>query len=74
MCKALCEYNTENPTSTQKRLQQWVSEKFKLTSEPNNNINTIKRSSEYLSTNIEKGDAKCHKTAKFPKLEKVLNE
>lgn len=30
MHKTLCEYNIENPTCTQKQLQQWVSKKFNL--------------------------------------------
>lgn len=74
MRKALYKYNIENPTCTQKQLQQWVSEKFNLQVSQATISNTIKRSSEYLSANIKKGDTKRHKTAKFLELEKVLHE
>ena len=74
MRKALCQYNIENLTSTQKQLQQWVSEKFNLQVSQTIIANMIKKSSEYLSTNIEKSDAKRHKTAKFPELEKIEDD
>ena len=74
MSKSLCDNHKKNPTSTQKDLQQWVKTMFDLQVSQAMILNTIKRSSEYLSTVIEKGDAKWHKPAKFPELENVLYE
>ena len=58
MSKSLCDNHKKNPTSTQKDLQQWVKTMFDLQVSQAMILNTIKRSSEYLSTVIEKGDAK----------------
>ena len=51
-----------------------MSKKFNLQVNQTTISNTIKRSSEYLSANIEKSDVKGHKTAKFLELEKVIYE
>lgn len=73
--RELCEYKQQNPACTQKQLQQWVSEKFNLQVSQATISNTIKRSAEYLSvSDIPKDDAKRHKAAKFPELEKALYE
>ena len=74
MRKALCEYKSENPASSKKELQKWVSEKFNIQISQATISNTIKRSSEYLSADLTKPDAKRHKSAKFPNLEKILYE
>ena len=75
MRKALCQYSKEHPTSTQKELQQWVSEKFDLKVSQATIPNTLKRSSKYLSIDIEKGGhVKRHKSSKFPEMEKPLFE
>ena len=73
--KALCEYRRDHPTITQKELQQWLDEKYHLKVSQGTISNTIKRSAEYLSANLEKGgDVKRHKPAKFPEMEKVIYE
>ena len=36
--------------------------------------NTLKRSSEFLSVDLQKGDVNLHKSVKFPDLEKALYE
>ena len=58
MRRSLCEHHKKNPSSTQKDLQQWVKTMFDLQVSQATISNTIKRLSEYLSTAIEKGDAK----------------
>ncbi|KAM3287572.1 hypothetical protein P3S67_021002 [Capsicum chacoense] len=73
--RELCEYKQQNLACTQKQLQQWVLEKFNLQVSQATISNTIKRSAEYLSAaDIPKDEAKRHKAAKFPKLEKSLFE
>ncbi|KAL4590474.1 hypothetical protein LXL04_003404 [Taraxacum kok-saghyz] len=64
--RALCKHNKDNPSLTQKQLQEWVSQATIS--------NTVKRSLEYLSLAPERGDVKRHKSAKFPDLEKSLYE
>ena len=74
MRKTLCEHARDNPFCTQKQLQQWVAEKFNLQVSQATISNTIKKSTDYLSANMERGDTKRHKGAKFPELEAVLYE
>ncbi|KAJ9542427.1 hypothetical protein OSB04_028933 [Centaurea solstitialis] len=64
--RALCKHNKDNPSVTQKQLQEWVSQATIS--------NTVKRSLEYLSLAPERCDVKRHKPAKFPDLEKSLDE
>ncbi|KAH1232015.1 ARS-binding protein 1 [Glycine max] len=70
--KELCEYKRDNPASTQKDLQRWLEGKFELKVSQETISNTLKRSNDYLSTEIEKGRAeiKRHKPAKYPDMEK----
>lgn len=72
--KALCKHNKDNPSLTQKQLQEWVLSKYGLQVSQGTISNTIKRSLEYLSLAPESGDVKRHKPAKFPELEKSLYE
>jgi len=74
--KELCEYKRDNPASTQKDLQRWLKEKFELKFNQRTISNTLKRSDEYLSAEIEKEKAeiKRHKPAKYPDMEKVVYE
>ncbi|KAM3305917.1 hypothetical protein P3S67_012786 [Capsicum chacoense] len=73
--RELCEYKQQNLACTQKQLQQWVLENFNLQVSQATISNTIKRSAEYLSAaDIPKDEAKRHKVAKFPELEKALFE
>lgn len=75
MRKALCEYKRDHPTCTQKDLQEWVDEKYRLKVSQGTISNTLKRSSEYLSANFEKGGSiKRHKKAKYPDMERALYE
>ncbi|XP_039690607.1 CENP-B homolog protein 2-like [Medicago truncatula] len=74
--KELCEYKRDNPASTQKDLQRWLEGKFQLKVSQGTISNTLKRSNDYLSAEIEKGRAeiKRHKPAKYPDMEKVVYE
>ncbi|KAL5153433.1 ARS-binding protein 1 [Glycine soja] len=74
--KELCEYKRDNPASTQKDLQRWLEGKFELKVSQGTISNTLKRSDDYLSIEIEKGRAKIkrHKPAKYPDMEKVFYE
>ncbi|KAL5154444.1 ARS-binding protein 1 [Glycine soja] len=74
--KEFCEYKRDNPTSTQKDLQRWLEGKFELKVSQGTISNTLKRSDDYLSAEIEKGRAeiKRHKPAKYPDMEKVVYE
>ncbi|XP_016681180.2 CENP-B homolog protein 1-like [Gossypium hirsutum] len=74
MRKTLCEYKNEHPSSSQKDLQQWVQQTFDLSISQSTISNTLKRSSEYLSKDINNSNVKMHKLAKYLKLEKVLYE
>ncbi|CAK8530481.1 unnamed protein product [Lathyrus sativus] len=56
--KELCEYKRDNPTSTQKDLQRWLEEKFQLKVSQETISNTLRRSDDHLSTELEKGRAK----------------
>ncbi|KAH1194247.1 CENP-B 2 [Glycine max] len=72
--KEFCEYKRDNPASTQKDLQRWLEGKFELKDSQGTISNTLKRSDDYLSAEIEKGRAeiKRHKPAKYPDMEKVV--
>ena len=72
----MCEYKRDNPASTQKDLQRWLEGNFELKVSQGTISNTLKRSDDYLSTEIEKGRAeiKRHKPAKYPDMEKVVYE
>ncbi|CAK8567218.1 unnamed protein product [Lathyrus sativus] len=74
--KELCEYKRDNPASTQKDLQIWLEEKFQLKVSQGTISNTLKRSDDYLSAEIEKEkvEIKRHKPAKYPDMEKVVYE
>ncbi|KAL6517538.1 hypothetical protein OROMI_033239 [Orobanche minor] len=72
--RAICEHKKEHPTLMQKDMQAWVKEKFGLDSSQTTISNTLKRSAEYLSEEMKISDAKRHKSAKYPDLEKVLYE
>ncbi|XP_052487935.1 CENP-B homolog protein 1-like [Gossypium raimondii] len=74
MRKTLCAYKNEHPSSSQKDLQQWVQQTFDLSVSQSTISNTLKRSSEYLSKDINNSNVKMHKLAKYLKLEKVLYE
>nr|KJB15076.1 hypothetical protein B456_002G159000 [Gossypium raimondii] len=68
MRKALCEYKNEHSSSNKKDLQQWVQQTFDLSVIQSTISNTLKRSSEYLSKEINNSNSK------YPELEKVLYE
>nr|GEU49770.1 hypothetical protein [Tanacetum cinerariifolium] len=70
--RALCKHNKDNPSLTQKQLQEWVHSNYGLQVSQATISNTVKRSLEYLSLAPERGDVKRHKPAKFPDLEKSL--
>ncbi|XP_022007621.1 uncharacterized protein LOC110906861 [Helianthus annuus] len=72
--RALCKHNKDNPSLTQKQLQEWVHSNYGLQVSQATISNTVKRSLEYLSLAPERGDVKRHKRAKFPDLEKSLYE
>ncbi|XP_010419288.1 PREDICTED: CENP-B homolog protein 2-like [Camelina sativa] len=73
--KELCEYKRDHTKCTQKELQLWIQEKFQIQVSQGTISNTLKRSDEYLSTNLEsRKDIKRHKPAKYPEMEKVLFE
>ncbi|AES87014.1 hypothetical protein MTR_4g019100 [Medicago truncatula] len=74
--KELCEYKRDNPASTQKDLQRWLEGKFQLKVSQGTISNTLKRSNDYLSAEIEKrrAEIKRHKPAKYPDMEKVVYE
>ncbi|KAL4295203.1 hypothetical protein GQ457_12G029170 [Hibiscus cannabinus] len=73
--KALCEYKIDHPTCIRKNLQEWVEEKYRSKVSKGTISNTLKRLSEYLAANFEKGgDAKRHKPTKYPDMEKVVYE
>ena len=74
--KELCEYKRDNPISTQKDLQRWLEGKFQLKVSQRTISNTLKRSDDYLSTEIENGrvEIKRHKPAKCPDMENVVYE
>ncbi|GKD13484.1 CENP-B homolog protein 2-like protein [Tanacetum coccineum] len=72
--RALCKHNKDNPSLTQKQLQEWVHSNYGLQVSQATISNTVKRSLEYLSLAPERGDVKRHKPAKFPDLEKSLYE
>ncbi|XP_047331423.1 uncharacterized protein LOC124934999 [Impatiens glandulifera] len=61
MRNALCEHVRDNPSCTKKQLQQWVAEKFNLQVSQATISNTIKKSTNYLSANMERGDTRRHK-------------
>ena len=61
--KELCEYKRDNPASTQKDLQRWLEGKFELNVNQGTIPNTLKRSNDYLSSEIEKkGKSRDQKT------------
>nr|GEV45149.1 hypothetical protein [Tanacetum cinerariifolium] len=70
--RALCKHNKDNPSLTQKQLQEWVHSNYGLQVSQATISNTVKWSLEYLSLAPERGDVKRHKPAKFPDLEKSL--
>ncbi|KAL4567236.1 hypothetical protein LXL04_022812 [Taraxacum kok-saghyz] len=72
--RALCKHNKDNPSLTQKQLQEWVHSNYGLQVSQATISNTVKRSLEYLSLAPERGDVKRHKPAKFPDLEESLYE
>ncbi|CAK8533235.1 unnamed protein product [Lathyrus sativus] len=74
--KEFCEYKRDNSASTQKDLQRWLEGKFQLKISQRTISNTLKRSDDYLSAEIEKGRAeiKRHEPAKYPDMEKVIYE
>ncbi|GJX71359.1 CENP-B homolog protein 2-like protein [Tanacetum coccineum] len=72
--RALCKHNKDNPSLTQKQLQEWVHSNYGLQVSQATISNTVKRPLEYLSLAPERGDVKRHKPAKFPDLEKSLYE
>ena len=69
--RALCKHNKDNPSLTQKQLQEWVHSNYGLQVSQATISNTVKRSLEYLSLAPERGDVKRHKPAKFPDLENL---
>ncbi|CAK8576437.1 unnamed protein product [Lathyrus sativus] len=71
--KELCDYKRDNPASTHKDLQRWLEGKFQLKVSQGTISNTLKRSDDYLSAEIEKErvEIKRHKPAKYPNMEKV---
>ncbi|XP_076903200.1 CENP-B homolog protein 2-like [Bidens hawaiensis] len=72
--RALCKHNKDNPSLTQKQLQEWVHSNYGLQVSQATISNTVKWSLDYLSLAPERGDVKRHKLAKFPDLEKSLYE
>ena len=78
MRKALCAYKSENPASSQKELQKWVSEKFNIQISQATISNTIKRSSEYISAwmNDVKNTtiANCFQYCKLRSVENVVSQ
>ncbi|XP_076944819.1 CENP-B homolog protein 2-like [Bidens hawaiensis] len=72
--RALCKHNKDNPSLTQKQLQEWVHSNYGLQESQATISNTVKWSLEYLSLAPERGDVKRHKPAKFLDLEKSLFE
>ena len=73
MREALCEYKNEHPSSSKKDLQQWIQQKFHISISQSTISNTLKRSAEYLSNEMNK-NVKRHKPTKYPELKKVLYE
>ncbi|KAL6493089.1 hypothetical protein OROGR_032848 [Orobanche gracilis] len=73
MRDSLIEYHKENPSLTQTQLKDWVKTMFNLQVNQATISYTIKRSSNFLDSKIEKS-VERHKPAKFPELEKVLYE
>ncbi|GJZ39166.1 CENP-B homolog protein 2-like protein [Tanacetum coccineum] len=63
--RALCKHNKDNPSLTQKQLQEWVHSNYGLQVSQATISNTVKRSLEYLSLAPERGDVKRHKPAKI---------
>ncbi|XP_047340208.1 uncharacterized protein LOC124943781 [Impatiens glandulifera] len=63
--KTLCEHAKDDPSCTQKQLQQWVAEKFNLQVSQATISNTIKKSTDYLSTNMDRGGTKRHKELNY---------
>ncbi|MBA0607277.1 hypothetical protein Godav_019608 [Gossypium davidsonii] len=61
MRKTLCEYKNEHSSSNKKDLQQWVQQTFDLSVIQSTISNTLKRSSEYLSKEINNSNCKRHK-------------
>ncbi|XP_022024850.1 CENP-B homolog protein 1-like [Helianthus annuus] len=54
---------------------QWVDKTFDFKVSQGTILNTLKRSSEFLSDNFDKdGSSKRHKAAKYPDMEKVVYE
>lgn len=51
----LCEYKRDHPTCTQKDLQLWLEKTFQLKISQGTISNTLKRSGDYLSSNLDKG-------------------
>ena len=47
--RALCKHNKDNPSLTQKQLQEWVHSNYGLQVSQATISNTVKRSLEYLS-------------------------
>ncbi|GJY03155.1 CENP-B homolog protein 2-like protein [Tanacetum coccineum] len=54
--RALCKHNKDNPSLTQKQLQEWVHSNYGLQVSQATISNTVKRSLEYLSLAPERGD------------------
>ncbi|XP_047306342.1 uncharacterized protein LOC124909737 [Impatiens glandulifera] len=61
MRKALCEHARDSPSCTQKQLKKWVAKKFNLQVSQATISNTINKSIDYLSANMERGDTKRYK-------------
>ncbi|KAK3228654.1 hypothetical protein Dsin_000535 [Dipteronia sinensis] len=74
MRRALCEYKNDHPSSSQKDLQLWVQQNLHLSISQSTISNTLKRSAEYLSSEMKNSNVKRHKSTKYPELEKVLYE
>lgn len=73
--KLLCEYKRDHQGCTQQDLVQWVDKTFNLKVSQGTISNTLKRSSEFLSADFDKGgSSKRHKPAKYPDMEKVVYE
>lgn len=73
--KLLCEYKRDHQGCTQQDLVQWVDKTFNLKVSQGTISNTLKRSSEFLSTEFDKsGSSKRKKPAKYPDMEKVVYE
>ncbi|KAL7591429.1 hypothetical protein Lser_V15G31669 [Lactuca serriola] len=73
--KLLCGYERDHQGCTQQDLVKWIGKTFDLKVSLGTISNTLKRSSEFLSANVDKdGSSKCHKAANYPDMEKVVYE